>query len=59
MASRRTWSWLALAVGILLALLSIFADRLGLGAMPGFGWKQGLGLIVGLAVIGWGLWRMR
>ena len=49
MASQRVWSWLVLAVGILLALVSIFADPLGLGAEPGFGWKQTLGLLVGLA----------
>jgi uncharacterized membrane protein len=47
------------AVGVVLALISIFADRIGVGAMPGFGWKQTLGLLVGLAMIGLGLWRMR
>ena len=51
MASRRTWSWLVLVVGIVLALVSIFADPLGLGAKPGFGWKQTLGLAVGLALV--------
>ena len=50
MASRRAWSSLVLVVGIVLALVSIFADRLGLGAEPGFGWKQTLGLLVGPAL---------
>ncbi|MEW5877490.1 MAG: hypothetical protein AB1751_05440 [Acidobacteriota bacterium] len=46
---------LLFAVGLLLALLAAFADPLGLGGAPGFGWKQGLGLVVGLAVavLGW------
>jgi hypothetical protein len=39
---------------VLLALVSIFADALGVGGEPGFGYKQGAGLVVGvaLAVIG-------
>ena len=48
-----------LAVGGVLAFISIFADRIGLGATSGFGWKQTLGLLVGLALIVVGLWRMR
>ncbi|KDA54192.1 hypothetical protein EG19_01090 [Thermoanaerobaculum aquaticum] len=46
---------LLFAVGLLLALLAAFADPLGLGGAPGFGWKQGLGVAVGLAlaVVGW------
>ena len=59
MASRRTWSWLTLVVGILLALISIFADQIGLGAMPGFGWKQILGLVIGVVFILLAVWRMR
>jgi membrane associated rhomboid family serine protease len=43
-----------LVVGVLLALVSIFADALGVGGEPGFGYKQAAGLVVGvvLAVIG-------
>jgi hypothetical protein len=59
MASRRGWSWLILAVGILLALVSLFADPLGLGAMPVFGWKQTIGLAVGLVLVALGGWRLR
>ena len=59
MTSRQTWSWLPLVVGIVLAFISIFADRIGLGAAPGFGWKQTLGLLVGSALFVLGLWRMR
>lgn len=59
MTSRQAGSWVMVAVGVVLALISIFADQIGVGAMPGFGWKQTLGLLVGLAMIGLGLWRMR
>lgn len=59
MASRRAWSWLTLVVGVLLALISIFADQLGLGAMPIFGWKQTLGLVIGVVLILLAVWRLR
>ena len=48
-----------LVVGILLALVSIFADQIGLGATPGFGWKQTLGLVVGVVLAVLAVWRMR
>jgi uncharacterized membrane protein len=53
-------TWLIL-LGILVALVSLFADALGIGTEPRnyFGWKQIVGLIVGLALIGYGLWRRR
>jgi hypothetical protein len=59
MESRRAWVWLVLVVGALLALVSIFADQLGLGATPGFGWKQTLGLVIGILLVGLAVWRMR
>jgi hypothetical protein len=46
-------------LGVLLALVSIFADALGVGGQPGFGWKQTIGLVVGLALVGVGLWWRR
>lgn len=48
-----------LIVGVLLALLSLFADRFGVGGTPGFGWKQTIGLVIGIAVAAFGLWRRR
>jgi uncharacterized membrane protein len=57
MTSRQARSWVMLVVGVVLAIISIFADRIGLGASPGFGWKQTLGLLVGVALIVLGLWR--
>ncbi len=59
MTSRQAWSWLMLAAGVVLAFVSIFADQIGVGATPGFGWKQKLGLLAGVALVALGLWRMR
>lgn len=54
--ARSTW---LILLGILVALLSLFADALGLGGSPDFGWKQILGLVVGLALVAYGIWRRR
>ena len=50
--SRRTLGVLVLAIGLALLTISLLADRIGLGGMPGvFGWKQILGAGVGLALM--------
>jgi hypothetical protein len=54
MSSRRTWSWLALVVGILLGLTALLADKLGLGRSPGFGRVQTTALVVGVVLIALG-----
>lgn len=46
-------------VGVLLVLVSLGADALGVGADPGFGYKQGAGLVIGVALVAFGLWRKR
>jgi uncharacterized membrane protein len=53
----RAGAFAILIIGLLLTLISIFADPLALG-LPhsGFGWKQTLGTIVGLAISALGLW---
>jgi hypothetical protein len=40
-----------IGVGVLLGLIALFADPLGLGRSVGFGWKQGLGVLIGVVVI--------
>jgi len=40
-----------IGVGVLLVLISLFADPLGLGKSAGFGWKQGLGVPIGVVVV--------
>ena len=58
MTQRRS-ALVILVVGVLLALVSLFADALGVGGEPGFGWKQAAGLVVGLMLvaISFGRWR--
>ena len=46
-------------IGVLLLLLSVFADPLGLGRNPGFGWLQWLGVVIGALVILAGLYLRR
>lgn len=48
-----------LVAGLPLALASLFADRLGVGGTPGFGYKQTLGLLVGAAIVVLGAWPRR
>lgn len=48
-----------LAVGVVLALVSLLADSLGLGGQPDtFGWKQVTGLVIGLALAAYGGYRL-
>jgi hypothetical protein len=54
----------ALAAGVALGLVSGLADALGIGAEPGFGWKQQLGMaaaaaLVVVGAVGLGLARRR
>jgi hypothetical protein len=48
-----------IVVGILLVVVAVFADPLGLGRHPGFGWWQGLVAVVGVFVFlaGYQRWR--
>jgi hypothetical protein len=47
------------AVGVLLVLVSLLADVLGIGGEPRFGYKQWAGLIVGIALVVYGVRRSR
>ena len=48
--SKRNRALVLLAVGALLVVVALGADVLGLGGHPGMGWKQILGLVVGVGV---------
>ncbi|MGH7333713.1 MAG: hypothetical protein ACREKS_13415 [Candidatus Rokuibacteriota bacterium] len=56
--TRSTW---LILLGILIVLVSLFADALGIGTSPKdyFGWKQVFGLVVGVVIAGYGFWRRR
>lgn len=56
---QRGWGLLVFVLGVLLALVSLFADTLGVGGEPGFGWKQAVGLLVGVVLVAVGWWRSR
>lgn len=43
-------------VGILVVVISALADPLRLGRHPGFGWLQGLGVVIGVVVLFAGLY---
>jgi hypothetical protein len=41
-----------IALGVIVALVSLFADAIGVGTQPGIiGWKQLLGASLGLAML--------
>ncbi len=57
--SNRSRGLVLIAAGVVLALIGLGADALGLGGHPGFGWKQILGTVVGVAVAVMGLRGLR
>lgn len=53
------FAWTVIVVGVLLVILAALADPLGLGRSPGFGWLQGLGVVIGVVVLLAGLYLRR
>jgi hypothetical protein len=45
--SNPVFAWILIGAGVLVVLISAFADPMGLGRSPGFGWRQTLGVIIG------------
>ena len=52
-------AWVVIGIGAILVLIALFADPLGLGKSAGFGWKQGVGVIIGALVMLAGLYLRR
>jgi hypothetical protein len=50
--------WLLLVAGTVLGMLSLTADLVGVGAFPGFGWKQIVGTAVALGLVVASSWRI-
>jgi protein-S-isoprenylcysteine O-methyltransferase Ste14 len=46
-------------IGVALASFSVLADTIGVGAHPDFGWKQIVGTVAGVVIVGIGVWGMR
>lgn len=57
--SKRTIAIGLIVVGVLVLIGSLGADVLGLGGAPGIGWKQLVGVVVGLIVAIAGGWSLR
>ncbi len=49
--SSKTLGYILVAAGIILLIIGIFADPLGLGGAPGFGWKQILATLAGVIAV--------
>ncbi len=54
--SQKTLGYVLIVVGVVLIVLSVFADTLGIGSGGGFGWKQIVGTVVGIVVALVGGW---
>jgi hypothetical protein len=52
-------AWVLIGIGAILVLIALFADPLGLGKSPGFGWRQTLGVVVGALVVLAGVYLRR
>ncbi len=53
------FAWIVIGAGALVVLISAFADPMGLGRSPGFGWRQTLGVVVGALVVAAGVYLRR
>ena len=54
--SRKSLGYILSGLGIILVIVSAFADVFGLGGVPGFGWKQIVGAVAGVIVAAVGVW---
>jgi hypothetical protein len=48
---KKTLGLILIVVGIVVLLLSLFADLIGIGGYPGIGYKQVVGIIFGVVII--------
>jgi uncharacterized membrane protein YeaQ/YmgE (transglycosylase-associated protein family) len=54
--SNKTIGYALIILGVVVLVVSLAADTLGIGNVPGFGWKQILGAVVGAVVVLGGVW---
>jgi cytochrome b561 len=52
------WHWAILVAATLLGVVSLTADLVGVGAFPGFGWKQAVGTAVAVTLVLRSAWRI-
>ncbi len=48
-------SVILIGIGIIVLLISMLADSIGIGGYQGFGWKQAIGLTLGIGIVITGL----
>lgn len=46
----KLWTLMTI-IGFVLIVISLFADSIGVGVHPGFGWRQGSGVLLGLILV--------
>lgn len=54
--STKTIGFLLIALGVVVAVVSLAADMIGIGNRQGIGWQQLLGIAVGVIVALVGIW---
>ncbi|MBE3067704.1 MAG: hypothetical protein IMZ73_09820 [Chloroflexi bacterium] len=54
--SKKTIGFLLIILGVVVLVVTLAADTLGIGNVPGFGWKQILGAVIGVIVALGGVW---
>ena len=54
--NKRTIGFVLVFLGVVMLVISLAADILGLGNVPGFGWKQILGAAIGALIAVDGVW---
>jgi hypothetical protein len=57
--SRETIHSILMGVGVVVLVLSLFADQIGFGSYPGINSAQLVGIALGLAVLIFGYWLGR
>lgn len=57
--NRKTLSWILMIGGALRLVTSLAEYLVGIGGRFGFGWKQGIGSLVGVAALAAGAWLAR
>ena len=48
---KKTWGSIFTVVGIIILLISLFGDLIGVGGYPGIGYKQIIGMIIGVVIV--------
>jgi hypothetical protein len=61
MGNKKTIGIALIIVGVVVLIVSLAADAIGLGGVPGFGYRQIIGTIVGIivAVVGYVLYSRK